>query len=140
MVSFHQSWYLCCDHSLSINAFLMQQSGRMEEEIELLQYKLRQVEEGMAFSGRKTKIARSQGKKVQITVQKEYSRFVHLRCFLSLSTGSYYSSNPHTCRLLGNLAWAYMQQKDFKSAEEHYRYLNFGYCVSSLSYLKLEEY
>ncbi|KAG6422987.1 hypothetical protein SASPL_113370 [Salvia splendens] len=58
---------------------------------------LKQVEEGMAFSGRKTKTARSQGKKVQITIQKEYSR------------------------LLGNLAWAYMQQKDFKSAEEHYR-------------------
>lgn len=53
----------------------MQQSGRMEEEIVLLQYKLKQVEEGMAFSGRKTKIARSQGKKVQITIQKEYSRF-----------------------------------------------------------------
>ncbi|XP_057763862.1 protein POLLENLESS 3-like [Salvia miltiorrhiza] len=76
---------------------LYKQSGRMEEEIELLQYKLKQVEEGMAFSGRKTKTARSQGKKVQITVQKEYSR------------------------LLGNLAWAYMQQKDFKPAEENYR-------------------
>ncbi|KAL1560518.1 protein POLLENLESS 3-LIKE 1-like [Salvia divinorum] len=76
---------------------LYKQSGRMEEEIVLLQYKLKQVEEGMAFSGRKTKTARSQGKKVQITIQKEYSR------------------------LLGNLAWAFMQQKDFKSAEEHYR-------------------
>ncbi|KAG6419394.1 hypothetical protein SASPL_121614 [Salvia splendens] len=76
---------------------LYKQSGRMEEEIELLQYKLKQVEDGMAFSGRKTKTARSHGKKVQITIQKEYSR------------------------LLGNLAWAYMQQKDFKSAEEHYR-------------------
>lgn len=56
--------------------WLRQQSGRMEEEIELLQFKLKQLEEGMAFSGRKTKIARSQGKKVHITVQKEYSRFV----------------------------------------------------------------
>lgn len=54
----------------------MQQSGRVEEEIELLQHKLKQVEEGMAFSGKKTKMARSQGKKIQITVQKEYSRFV----------------------------------------------------------------
>ncbi|KAL1555745.1 protein POLLENLESS 3-like [Salvia divinorum] len=76
---------------------LYKQLGRTDEEIELLQYKLKQLEEGMAFSGRKAKIARSQGKKVLITVQKEYSR------------------------LLGNLAWAYMQKKDFNSAEEHYR-------------------
>lgn len=76
---------------------LFKQSGRIEEEIGLLQHKLKQVEEGMAFSGRKTKMARSQGKKIQITVQKEYSR------------------------LLGNLAWAYMQHGDFKPAEEHYR-------------------
>ncbi|KAH6793133.1 Tetratricopeptide repeat superfamily protein [Perilla frutescens var. hirtella] len=76
---------------------LYKQSGRLEEEVELLQHKLKQVEEGMAFAGRKTKMARSQGKKIQITVQKEYSR------------------------LLGNLAWAYMQQNDFKSAEEYYR-------------------
>ncbi|XP_047949584.1 protein POLLENLESS 3-like [Salvia hispanica] len=77
---------------------LYKQARRVEEEIELLQYKLKQLEEGMAFSGRKTKIARSQGKKkVLVTVQKEYSR------------------------LLGNLAWAYMQKKDFKSAEENYR-------------------
>lgn len=76
---------------------LFKQSGRIEEEIELLQHKLKQVEEGMAFSGKKTKMARSQGKKIQITVQKEYSR------------------------LLGNLAWAYMQHDDFKPAEENYR-------------------
>ncbi|KAK6150150.1 hypothetical protein DH2020_017675 [Rehmannia glutinosa] len=34
----------------------------------------KQVEEGMAFGGKRTKMARSQGKKVQITVEKEYSR------------------------------------------------------------------
>ncbi|XP_051124820.1 protein POLLENLESS 3 [Andrographis paniculata] len=76
---------------------LYKQSGRVDEEIEMLKVKLKQVEEGIAFGGKRTKIARSQGKKVQISVEKEYSR------------------------LLGNLAWAYMQQKDFKSAEEHYR-------------------
>ncbi|KAL8512633.1 hypothetical protein ACS0TY_018934 [Phlomoides rotata] len=75
---------------------LYKQSGRIEEEIEMLQRKLKQVE-GIALSGTRTKIARSQGKKVQITVEKDYSR------------------------LLGNLAWAYMQNKDFKSAEEYYR-------------------
>ncbi|KAL0305412.1 UNVERIFIED_CONTAM: putative 3-hydroxyisobutyrate dehydrogenase, mitochondrial [Sesamum radiatum] len=76
---------------------LYKQSGRIEEEIEMLQLKLKQVEEGIAFGGKRTKMARSQGKKIHITVEKEYSR------------------------LLGNLAWAYMQQKDFKSAEENYR-------------------
>ncbi|KAL3616825.1 hypothetical protein CASFOL_039219 [Castilleja foliolosa] len=76
---------------------LYKQSGRIEEEIEMLRIKIRQVEEGMAFGGKRMKMARSQGKKVQIPVEKEYSR------------------------LLGNLAWAYMQHKDFKLAEEHYR-------------------
>ncbi|GFP95948.1 protein pollenless 3 [Phtheirospermum japonicum] len=76
---------------------LYKQSGRIEEEIEMLRVKLKQVEEGMTFGGKRIKMARSQGKKVQITVEKEYSR------------------------LLGNLAWAYMQHKDFKLAEEHYR-------------------
>ncbi|KAG8385200.1 hypothetical protein BUALT_Bualt03G0017100 [Buddleja alternifolia] len=76
---------------------LYKQSGRIEEEIEMLQMKVKQVEEGMAFGGKRTKMARSQGKKIHITVEKEYSR------------------------LLGNLAWAYMQHNDFKSAEENYR-------------------
>ncbi|KAL2484183.1 protein POLLENLESS 3-like [Forsythia ovata] len=76
---------------------LYKRSGRIQEEIEMLQLKLKQLEAGIAFGGKRTKIARSQGKKIQITIEKEYSR------------------------LLGNLAWAYMQQGDFKSAEEHYR-------------------
>lgn len=54
----------------------MQQSGRIEEEIEMLRLKLKQVEEGMAFGGKRTKMARSQGKKVHIGVEKEYSRLV----------------------------------------------------------------
>ncbi|CAN4098875.1 unnamed protein product [Withania somnifera] len=76
---------------------LYKRSGRLEEEIELLELKLKNVEEGIAFGGKKTKIARSQGKKVQITIEKEYSR------------------------LLGNLAWSHMQVKNFKLAEEYYR-------------------
>ncbi|KAK4399427.1 protein POLLENLESS 3 [Sesamum angolense] len=93
--------YLCPPESQesldNILVELYKQSGRIEEEIEMLQLKLKQVEEGIAFGGKRTKMARSQGKKIHITVEKEYSR------------------------LLGNLAWAYMQQKDFKSAEENYR-------------------
>ncbi|KAG5562310.1 hypothetical protein RHGRI_005137 [Rhododendron griersonianum] len=59
--------------------------------------KVKAIEEGMAFGGKRSKSARSQGKKIQITIEQEYSR------------------------LLGNLAWAYLQQNNFKSAEELYR-------------------
>ncbi|GAB2241592.1 hypothetical protein Droror1_Dr00018367 [Drosera rotundifolia] len=76
---------------------LYKRSGRLEEQIEILQLKLKRVEEGSAFAGRRTKIARSQGKKVHITVEQEYAR------------------------LLGNLAWAYLQQNNYEAAEEQYR-------------------
>ncbi|KAL2484195.1 protein POLLENLESS 3-like [Forsythia ovata] len=93
--------YLCpLESQESLDNILLElykRSGRIEEEIEMLQLKLKQLEEGIAFGGKRTKLARSQGKKIQITIEKEYSR------------------------LLGNLAWAYMQQGDFKSAEENYR-------------------
>ncbi|KAK2994118.1 hypothetical protein RJ640_003641 [Escallonia rubra] len=76
---------------------LYKRSGRIEEQIEMLELRLKHIEEGIAFGRKKTKAARSQGKKVQITIEQEY------------------------LRLLGNLAWAYMQQNNFKSAEEFYR-------------------
>ncbi|XP_050225776.1 protein POLLENLESS 3 [Mercurialis annua] len=76
---------------------LYKRSGRIEEEIEMLQHKLKNIEEGVAFGGKRTKIARSQGKKVQITVEQEKSR------------------------ILGNLAWAYLQHHDYGLAEQHYR-------------------
>lgn len=66
----------------------MQQSGRIEEEIEMLQLKLKQVEEGIAFYGKRTKMARSQGKKIQITVEKEYSRFIYFHYFFQLRMNS----------------------------------------------------
>lgn len=76
---------------------LYKRSGRLEEQIQILQHKLKLVEEGNAFGGKRVKLARSQGKKVHITVEQEYAR------------------------LLGNLAWAYLQQNDYKTAEEYYR-------------------
>ncbi|GMH20815.1 hypothetical protein Nepgr_022657 [Nepenthes gracilis] len=76
---------------------LYKRSGRLEEQIEVLQLKLKHIEEGAAFGGKRTKMARSQGKKVYITVEQEYSR------------------------ILGNLAWAYLQQNSYEVAEEHYR-------------------
>ncbi|KAL4632814.1 hypothetical protein ACB092_04G078000 [Castanea dentata] len=71
-------------------------SGRVEEEIEVLQHKLKHIEEGIAFSGRRAETARSQGEKVQITVVQEMSK------------------------ILGNLAWAYLQQNNYSSVKEHY--------------------
>ncbi|CAI0548453.1 unnamed protein product [Linum tenue] len=76
---------------------LYKRSGRVEEEIEMLQRKLKNIEEGMVFGGRRTKVARSQGKKIQITVEQERAR------------------------ILGNLAWAYLQQHNYGLAEQHYR-------------------
>lgn len=51
-----------------------QRSGRVEEQIELLQSKLKHIEEATSLYGNRTKFARSQGKKIQITVGQEYSR------------------------------------------------------------------
>ncbi|KAJ0434163.1 putative tetratricopeptide-like helical domain superfamily, acetyltransferase A, auxiliary subunit [Helianthus annuus] len=77
---------------------LFKRSGRIDEQIELLQSKIAYMEENTLIDGNHTKIARSQGKKIQITVLQEYSR------------------------LLGNLAWAYLQQDHYKVAEETYRW------------------
>ncbi|KAL9382899.1 hypothetical protein Peur_023222 [Populus x canadensis] len=93
--------HLCpCDSQESIDNVLVElykRSGRIEEEIEMLQCKLKLIEEGIAFSGKKTKTARSHGRKIQITVEQERSR------------------------ILGNLAWAYLQHHDYGLAEQHYR-------------------
>ncbi|CAH1434653.1 unnamed protein product [Lactuca virosa] len=76
---------------------LYKRSGRIDEQIGLLQSKLKHIEEATCMNGNRTKLARSQGKKIQITMGQEYSR------------------------LLGNLAWAHLQQDKYKLAEEIYR-------------------
>ncbi|CAM9002641.1 unnamed protein product [Rhodiola kirilowii] len=76
---------------------LYKKAGKVEEQIHLLKQKLRLIYQGDAFNGRLTKTARSHGKKFQVSVQQEISR------------------------LLGNLGWAYMQQKNYISAEVVYR-------------------
>jgi len=40
----------------------------------MLQCKLKNIEKGIAFSGKKIKTARSQGRKIQITVEHERPR------------------------------------------------------------------
>ncbi|KAJ4842060.1 hypothetical protein Tsubulata_044121 [Turnera subulata] len=93
--------HLCpTDSQESIDNLLIElykRAGRIEEEIEMLQKKLKNIEDGIIFGGRRTKIARSQGKKIQITVGGEKSR------------------------VLGNLAWAYLQQHNYGLAEKYYR-------------------
>ena len=77
---------------------LYKASGRTKEEIELLKHKLRRIYHGQAFPADKaTKRARSHGRKIHVSVQQE------------------------TSRVLGNLAWAYMQQCNFMAAEAVYR-------------------
>lgn len=72
----------------------LQRSKRIEEEIELLQHKLKNTEEAIAFGGKNIKIVRSQGKKHEITFVKELSRWtfadIHsCSSFLSLLNGSF---------------------------------------------------
>ncbi|KAI4297093.1 hypothetical protein L6164_037000 [Bauhinia variegata] len=76
---------------------LYKRSGRIDEEIAMLEHKLKQIEEGGTFVGKRTKQGRSQGKKIQITIEQDISR------------------------ILGNLAWAYLQKGDYETAEKHYR-------------------
>lgn len=65
----------------------------------MLELRVKYIEDAVTQNLNKTRLARSQGKKIQITMGQEYSR------------------------LLGNLAWAYLQQDKYKLAEEIYRYI-----------------
>ncbi|KAI5059067.1 hypothetical protein GOP47_0025386 [Adiantum capillus-veneris] len=76
---------------------LYKSSGRLDDQIALLIRKLRAFQNCHSFNGKRTKTARSQGKKFQISVEQEVAR------------------------LLGNLGWAYMQQSNYKDAESAYR-------------------
>ncbi|KAL5716162.1 hypothetical protein ACHQM5_017890 [Ranunculus cassubicifolius] len=76
---------------------LYKRGGRIEEHIELLQHKLALIDEGVIFGGKARKIARSRGRKVHVSIEQERSR------------------------LLGNLAWAYMQLNNYRLAEQLYR-------------------
>ncbi|KAL3517782.1 hypothetical protein ACH5RR_020371 [Cinchona calisaya] len=76
---------------------LYKKCGRVDEQILLLKQKLRMIYLGEAFNGKPTKTARSHGKKFQVSIKHE------------------------TSRILGNLAWAYMQKSNYISAEVVYR-------------------
>ncbi|KAJ7257593.1 hypothetical protein O6H91_04G070400 [Diphasiastrum complanatum] len=76
---------------------LYKRCGRLDDQIALLKNKLQMIHEGLAFNGKRTKTARSQGKKFQVSIEQEATR------------------------LLGNLGWAYMQQSNYVAAEAVYR-------------------
>ncbi|CAH8268237.1 unnamed protein product [Arabidopsis lyrata] len=76
---------------------LYKRCGRLDDQIGLLKHKLFLIQKGLAFNGKRTKTARSQGKKFQVSVEQEATR------------------------LLGNLGWALMQRDNFVEAEDAYR-------------------
>ncbi|GMH14911.1 hypothetical protein Nepgr_016752 [Nepenthes gracilis] len=76
---------------------LYKRCGRLDDQIALLRHKLYLIQQGLAFNGKRTKTARSQGKKFQVSVEQEGTR------------------------LLGNLGWALMQQNNYIEAEDAYR-------------------
>ncbi|XP_065857030.1 protein POLLENLESS 3-LIKE 2 [Euphorbia lathyris] len=76
---------------------LYKRCGRLDDQIGLLKHKLFLIQQGLAFNGKRTKTARSQGKKFQVSVEQEATR------------------------LLGNLGWALMQQSNYIEAEDAYR-------------------
>ncbi|PIN14327.1 hypothetical protein CDL12_13050 [Handroanthus impetiginosus] len=76
---------------------LYKKCGRVDDQIVIIKHKLKLIYLGEAFNGKPTKTARSHGRKFQVSVKQE------------------------TSRLLGNLAWAYMQKSNFLGAEVVYR-------------------
>ncbi|XP_010550475.1 PREDICTED: protein POLLENLESS 3-LIKE 2 [Tarenaya hassleriana] len=76
---------------------LYKRCGRLDDQIALLKHKLFLIQQGLAFNGKRTKTARSQGKKFQVSVEQEATR------------------------LLGNLGWALMQKDNYVEAEDAYR-------------------
>ncbi|RLM60942.1 hypothetical protein C2845_PM14G01870 [Panicum miliaceum] len=76
---------------------LYKKCGRTEEQIEMLTIKLRIVDEELASGRWKTKQSKSHGRVVYLSLRDEKAR------------------------LLGNLAWAYMQSENYEEAEMLYR-------------------
>lgn len=54
----------------------VQRCGRLDDQIALLKHKLKLIQLGLAFNGRRTKTARSQGRKFQVSVDQEATRLL----------------------------------------------------------------
>ncbi|XP_022886853.1 protein POLLENLESS 3-LIKE 2-like [Olea europaea var. sylvestris] len=57
---------------------LYKRCGRLNDQVALLRHKLYLIQQGMAFNGKRTKTARSQGKKFQVSVEQEATRLLVL--------------------------------------------------------------
>lgn len=60
---------------------LFKRCGRLDDQIGFLKHRLYLIQQGMAFSGKRTKTARSQGKKFQVSVQQEATRMLIIMLF-----------------------------------------------------------
>jgi hypothetical protein len=48
----------------------------LDDQISLLKHKLQLIHQGVAFNGKRTKTARSQGRKFQVTLEQEATRLL----------------------------------------------------------------
>ncbi|CAD6218332.1 unnamed protein product [Miscanthus lutarioriparius] len=55
---------------------LYKRCGRLDDQISLLKHKLQLIHQGHAFNGKRTKTARSQGRKFQVTLEQEATRLL----------------------------------------------------------------
>ncbi|CAH8364465.1 unnamed protein product [Eruca vesicaria subsp. sativa] len=55
---------------------LYKRCGRLDDQIALLKHKLFLIQKGLAFNGKRTKTARSQGEKFQVSVEQEATRLL----------------------------------------------------------------
>ncbi|KAL1226020.1 Protein POLLENLESS 3-LIKE 1 [Cardamine amara subsp. amara] len=93
--------YLCSFESQdSIDNVLLElykKSGRIQEEAELLEHKLKSLEDDMRYGGRTTIEKRGYGKQINMTIEQEKAR------------------------ILGNLGWVQLQLHNYGIAEQCYR-------------------
>ncbi|CAH8381567.1 unnamed protein product [Eruca vesicaria subsp. sativa] len=76
---------------------LYKKSGRLQEEAELLEHKLKTLEQDTHYGGRNTIVKRSHGKQINLTMEQEKAR------------------------ILGNLAWVHLQLHNYGISEHYYR-------------------
>ncbi|RRT42318.1 hypothetical protein B296_00049501 [Ensete ventricosum] len=133
------------DSALKDMAIVMKQQNRAEEAIEAIKslrgrcsdqaqesldnilldlYKL--IQQGLAFNGKRTKMARSQGRKFQVTVEQEATRLLVGNHSLPASMDEAMGAIEiltlfDAWSSQGNLGWALMQKDNYVEAEAAYR-------------------
>ncbi|KAK8939923.1 hypothetical protein KSP40_PGU012931 [Platanthera guangdongensis] len=90
---------------------LYKRCGRLDDQITLLRHKLLLLQQGLAFNGKPTKTARSQGRKFQVSIEQEATRLLV----------NYTTQTTFLLHNQGNLGWALMQKENYVEAEAAYR-------------------